>query len=157
VKNALLVVLIGCLLVTACEKNSTSNRDVNHANNFILSARPHHSPMAGVTFTVEVTFKNMSDTAYTLHHSASGLSYVSVLDHEGKIVQPPMFRDESSSTEIKPKKPYVEKWVLKIEKPGKYQIVAHSRFSVGDENKDLNGGEPHVHNIISEPIEVEVR
>jgi hypothetical protein len=84
------------------------------------------------------------------------LSYVTILDPDGKTIQPPMFRSKSVSITLKPKQPHVEQWVLTLEKPGKYHVTAHSQYSVGDENKDLEGGRPHVHNIKSEPAEVTI-
>ncbi|RAV11727.1 hypothetical protein [Paenibacillus contaminans] len=82
---------------------------------------------------------------------------MSILDSEGEILQPPMFRQESSSTELKPKRPYTETWVLAIDKPGQYQIEALARYTFAEENESLNGGLLHVHNLKSEPAAIEVR
>lgn len=143
----LVVIIISFLALAACGQSSTSEDPLiasrslpqepltqtvstPEAETFTASISVLSQIKSNGEFTVEATLKNLTDHELTIQHAAR-VFYFSIKDNNGKGVNTFVMPNIGIVRTIQGKEEITEQYSYKIEKPGRYEISATSRFSTG--------------------------
>jgi uncharacterized protein YcfL len=142
------LMIISLLVVAGCTKEHLP-KESDFRTNVTVPSTPINE---GEEFIVQVSLRNLTNSEIQIHHS-SPLAHVYVYDANGtEVTGWKVTNNIGMRQTLKGGDEYrQDEYKIKVEKAGRYSVVAGADFAVYDKN-----GERYEYKIKSEPVEIEV-